>query len=124
MKATVFSLHYKTRRRESVLCMKRKQVVGLCFVVIFTSLLFTSTYSRESYNRRSSERIKIQAHHVPSYENHSRITILTSDGFTTWPGSGTIDDPYVIEGLQIIDFQFSLSNFFFIKSYRYIKIII
>ena len=61
---------------------------------------------------------------VPSYENHSRIAILSEAGFAVWPGSGTREDPYVIEGLQIINYEFSLyiantSVYFIIRNCRF-----
>jgi parallel beta-helix repeat protein len=45
---------------------------------------------------------------VPSYEDHNRIAILTQEGFRPWPGSGTREDPYIIEGLRIVDDAFCL----------------
>ena len=38
-----------------------------------------------------------------AYTPHAPITITSNADFSTqgWPGSGTVDDPYVIEGLNI-----------------------
>ena len=42
---------------------------------------------------------------IPSYIEHDPIDIRSNDDFETqgWPGNGTENDPYIIEGLTIAD---------------------
>jgi parallel beta-helix repeat protein len=45
-----------------------------------------------------------QAVQLVAYESHDSISIYSDSDFSTqgWPGSGTQEDPYVIEGLEIV----------------------
>jgi parallel beta-helix repeat protein len=95
--------------------LRKRILVGLLLVVLVT------LFSRDISTSLTS--IAIEEHSIPilsDYEVHNPILITSNDDFETqgWPGSGTPEEPYVIEGLSIsgasdagIDISFVSAHF-------------
>ena len=76
----------------------------LIITLILTSALFLSGTVEMSYNQNSGIVNKKEDYTVLSYITHGAISITNNDNFTDYafPGFGTLEDPYIIEGYSII----------------------
>ena len=87
---------------------ERRRILGLCIVIIFLSFQLIPINNSNTHTKNPRRQLIPQYPSMLAYDNHSSIAILGPDGFVVWPGSGTSDDPYIIEGLKIISAQFCL----------------
>ncbi len=76
-------------------------------LLILVALLLSNVcvVTHGSFRENRGSRREQQVTSVAAYTPHGPITINGNANFEDqgWPGSGTEDDPYVIEGLRIID---------------------
>ncbi len=82
--------------------MRKRILVGIMCLLLVS--LFTVNHTSTPVT------VKIEEHSATifsDYVTHAPIQIFSDDDFETqgWPGSGTIEDPYVIEGLIIDGWQ-------------------
>jgi parallel beta-helix repeat protein len=106
MTTPVISSSPRFRRRNPTKWRRIIQGVVLVLIVLLINSLFLSMDERQTKKVSSIKIGKRKSSSIPSYENHSRIAILNRDDFRRWPGSGTIGDPYIIEGLKIVELGF------------------
>jgi parallel beta-helix repeat protein len=105
MNKAAFSSYFKTRRRQLSKIKTRNMVLCLIALILSSFLAIPNT-GNECLGSLKINRISAPI--LPSYENHSRIAIATINEFEVWPGRGTRNDPYIIEGLKIVDTYFCL----------------
>jgi len=80
-----------------------KRGIALVIAFVVVSLCFQALpVNVDSANTRVVARVDMPQTGA-AYTSHAPITISSNADFSTqgWPGSGTVDDPYVIEGLNI-----------------------
>jgi parallel beta-helix repeat protein len=92
-------------RPGGVVMSERSYRVYVLLVLLTLSLSTIYVTTHETFRESRVSRRKQQGISVASYTPHGLITVDGNADFEGqgWPGSGTEDDPYVIEGLRIID---------------------
>ncbi|MCE7749435.1 MAG: right-handed parallel beta-helix repeat-containing protein [Candidatus Heimdallarchaeota archaeon] len=74
----------------------RKNLIILSLVILFS---FNTVYSNNYVNADPGS-IRIETFSFP-FVSHSPIVISSDDDFLAFPGSGTLEDPFLIEGFNI-----------------------
>ncbi len=88
----------------------RYSITLLVITILFLSFILLPQDSNSIHQLSEQENVKIETsliektHYHPSYEFHDRISIYDNDDFSEqgWPGAGTLENPYLIEGLEIV----------------------
>ena len=88
--------------------MLKKMSIGvLCFLLCSGLLCVLDTYATDANSQeiQNGQNLLLKNEHRVSYESHSPISISDDNDFIEQSilGSGTEEEPYIIENLEIVD---------------------